>query len=350
MRGSTSRIDTTEAGGHLSTSQFADALGVGVPSGSRVTLDTEALGRVASHISARRDFFEFTRARWDDPMFWNVESTPVERSQFFAVGNSINFRFWTLGEDRIVPAVGTILGQQFRGAMYMWRSLRVAVDRGVPLLDPAYLKTISDADFDAIFMDDSGSNPLRVALDERLHNLRDLGHKLGELWDGQFYNLVDATGGSLVQFARFSAGFRAFDDPIFKLTMVNAILHSGSGVAEFDADPLPGIDYQLLKHLMRQGILVPNSDIRTKIASKQLLTSEEAFELRGMALHAFIELSSLTGLSGEVIDNKYWWNRQNCADDEPVCVDPSTADRCPFYGSCARLLELAVPLELTRYY
>src|SRR5262249_20057558 len=151
---------------------------------------------------------------------------------------------WQLEDGEVVPAVGTIEGQPFRGAMYMWRCLRRTLDRdAMPLLDAGFLAKLSDDEFDAIFSDDAGANPLDVARDDRIRNLRDLGKRLQDSWGGLFYNVAQASQRSIVAFAQFSAEFRAFDDPIFKLTMVNAIVHSGSGVYEFRDEPLPAIDY-----------------------------------------------------------------------------------------------------------
>ena len=86
-----------------------------------------------------------------------------------------------------------------------------------------------------------------------------------------------------------------------------------------------------------------------KLKAGLLLEPFEAYELRRVALAAFIELSEWTGIGGEVLDNKYWLNRKNCT-DVPVCVDPETAHRCPFLDACERATVFALPLELTRYY
>ena len=32
-----------------------------------------------------------TVAKWDDPLFWNIEASPAERCQFLAIGNAIKF-------------------------------------------------------------------------------------------------------------------------------------------------------------------------------------------------------------------------------------------------------------------
>jgi hypothetical protein len=131
--------------------------------------------------------------------------------------------------------------------------------------------------------------------------------------------------------------------------MVNAIMHSGNGIAEFREEPLPAIDYHLLRQALRQGILRPSLDIRAKLIASEPLDAGEAYELRRMTLDAFIELSARTGISGQVLDNRFWANRVNCT-DRPVCLDPATADRCPFLEACERHTEIALPLEMTRYY
>lgn len=333
------------------TRELANALGVARPSFGPVQVDYERVATIAEHIRQRPDFEAHEPARWDNEHFWLVDGPFKARSQFFAIGNAINFRFWSLTEAGVSPAVGTLDGERLRGSMYMWRALRRTLERGeVQLLDANFLATLSHDDFDRIFADDSGTNPLSVAVDERIANLRDLGLRLAASWDGQFLNVARASEGSLVAFSRSSKAFRAFDDPVQKLTMVNAIVHSGSGVFEFLDQPLPAIDYHLLKHALRQGLVRVTGELDQKLRAGELLTSGEGQGLRMVALAAFVQLAERAAISGEIIDNKYWLNRSNCADQMPVCVDRATADRCPFLDACQRLTTYGLPLELTRYY
>ena len=342
-------IQTATSG--LNTSDVARALGIDRSASPLVKVDRHQLNRMAQHLASRPDFMEFVPAAWDDPLLWNSTYSVADRSQFFAIGNAINFRFWRIVDGRVTPATGTIEGTSYRGAMYMWRSLRRSLDRAdLPILDPDFLARLADDEFDAIFTDDNDLNPLAVARQERIANLRDLGRRLTIDWDGSFYRLVEASEGSLVEFARLARSLRAFDDPLYKLTMVNAIMHSGSGVYAFDDEALPAIDYHLLRHALRQGVLQPHPRIAEKLVRSVMLDSHEAQELRRMALSAFVELSELTGIAGEVIDNKYWLNRVNCTDHDPVCMNPMQAERCPFFSACARATAFALPLELTRYY
>ena len=338
----------TEAKG-LTTAALAVALELNEGPSLAGHVDWGQVSRISAQISLRAAGFQ--RATWDDGHFWNVEDDAAERSQFFAIGNSINFRFWSLEGGRMRPAGGKLDGSEYQGAMYMWRALRRALDQtGGELLDADFLAQLADADFDRIFADDGGRNPLAPGREERIANLRDLGEHLRARWNGSFFNLVESTQGSLVELARLSRGIRAFDDPFWKLTMLTAILHSGSGIYRFEDEPLPAIDYHLLKQVLRQGMVRPRPDLGQEIAANRLLRPDDALELRRLALIAFVGVSERTGLSGEILDNRYWHNRVNCTDPNPVCLEPATADRCPFHGACSQLTQLERPLELTRYY
>jgi Potential Queuosine, Q, salvage protein family len=346
---STMEVRTTNSG--LSTSDVARALGIDRSASAAAAVDRDQLNRMAQHLASRPDFLEFVPARWDDPLFWNPTDPTTQRSQLFAVGNTINFRFWRLDSGRMVPAMGTIDGVTYRGAMYMWRSLRRTLDRAdLPILDASFLARLSADEFDAIFADDGDVNPLAIARDERIANLRDLGQTLMSSWQGSFYRLVEASRGSLVEFARLSRGIRAFDDQLYKLTMVNAIMHSGSGVYGFVDRPMPAIDYHLVRHALRQELIKPSPRIAAKLKGGLLLEEHEAYELRRVTLSALLDVADLVGIDGEVLDNKYWLNRSNCTDTDPVCLNPELASRCPFLGACAQETSFGLPLELTRYY
>lgn len=335
----------------IASSPLVRQLGIDLTPSSVAHVDGEALSRLSHHVLQSPGLAYRRPFTWDDPAYWIVDAAPRERSQYFAVGTALNFRFWRVSSGRVVPAGGTLEGQQFSGAMYMWRCLRLATERGrLPVLDADFLAGITIADFNAIFADDSGRNPLAIAGHERLANLRDLGSSLTATWSGYFWNVVQASAGALTSFCRRSQQFRAFDDPLFKLTMLNVILHTGSGLTSFDADPLPAIDYHLVKQLLRQGVLIPNRTVRNKLFERRRLTSLEAAELRRVALMAFLELSYLTGVPGQILDNLWWGNRRVCLDDSPACTNPATASNCPFLDGCRQLTGFGMPLERTRYY
>jgi hypothetical protein len=193
-------------------------------------------------------------------------------------------------------------------------------------------------------------NVLEVAMEDRLANWRDLGARLHSAWDGQFLNVVRACDGSLVKFVQSLGQFRAFDDPLHKLSMLVAIMHTGAGLAHFDTRPLPAVDYHIVKQLLRLRVVIPDQALEFRLASRKVLSTDEGTQLRSAALRALVELSELSGVSGDRIDNLLWLNRANCCDDDPVCNHAAIAERCPFLACCKRHVRLARPLENTRYY
>jgi hypothetical protein len=336
---------------HLKTSEVAQALRVDLSPSRLVAIDDYRLDLLTQSVRRQANLAAPPQSHWDNARFWNTSGTLSERSQYFTIGNAINFRFWEKVNGRLRHCGGVLRGDSFVGSMYMWRCLRLCLEENkAPLLDAAFLAALSDDEFDLIFFDDHGVNPLHIAREERILNLRNLGLTLQDNWDGEFYNLVLTARGSLLHFSRLSGAFRAFDDPLLKLTMVNAILHSQSGVSSFDATPLPGIDYNIVRQLLRQGVLLPCDPLADKLKGTTFLTSREALELRRTALSALVKLSDDTGLPSDIVDNSLWNNRVHCNNDSPVCQAPTTARQCPFLDSCARIVEFRVPLEETRYY
>ena len=329
---------------------LARELGINLGQSALVGVDWPALDRLATALRDDPAFTKVARFGWDDEAYWLVDAAPAARAQYLAVGNSINFRFWSLPGGLLQTAGGTLNGDPLQGSMYMWRSLRRCVaDGNMPILSARFLDQITADELDLLFKDDSGVNPI-PAIQERVANLRNLGGRLMDTWEGEFINLIVASKSKLELFARYSAQFRAYDDPICKLTMVNAIMQRGSGLVEFDEDPLPGIDYELVRQLLRMGILRPSHRLGSKLRYKSLLDAGESAELQRIALAALLQISNRSGVSCDVLDNKLWMNRTKCTNERPVCRQAGRAHECPFVDTCAQITELGMPLELTRYY
>jgi len=314
------------------------------------TVDTnliKALGGVV-----KRNLAETAPLDWKDTTYWpELDWNPSDVSQYFAVGNSVNFRYWELdAESKLLYCEGKKGGIQTRGARYMWRSLKVCTERNLfPILDASKLSRITLKEVRKIFADDDGQDRM-PDLEGRVTNLRNLGEKLIEEWDGRFWNLVEDSHGSLDRFADFSAELRAFDDPLCKLTMVNAIMHTGRGLVRFEGEILPGIDYQLVKQTVRQGVVVPPPKVRDKLRRYALLTRSEAAALRSTALYALLEIARIANVRGDVLDNLYWSNGRRCDDSAPVCTVRGRERECPFLDECMKLVDFRIPLETTRYY
>jgi Potential Queuosine, Q, salvage protein family len=308
------------------------------------SLDWERLFTTAELIQSHSELLSKSPETWSDPHFFNVEASRQERCQFFAIGNAINFRFWMMNDGRVNPSVGSIGGAHFRGALYMWRRLRVALQTNEFSLDAQFLAQIDEEVFNLAFMDENGSNPLAPGIDDRIHNLRQFGTTLLTDWGGQFMNMLDGCEGSLSHFVKRSSAFRAYDDPIHKLTMLNAIMLTGAGLVHFDEEPSVAVDYHIVKQALRQGIVVLSRELESKVAGGDLLTPTESIAIRASVAQAMNLLTQTAGLSGAVLDNLYWSNRSICTEETPVC------GLCPFAASCAQRTWMGQPREMTRYY
>lgn len=340
------RVLTAEGVAHLSLTATVRACDLALVDHPRVRVQPEALAGL------RRAMTETVRVEgsapydWADQRFWPLHEDESVRSQLLTVGNALNFRFWRTAADGSMEALGGWLeGEYFTGSMYLWRRLLLAhAESSTPVADANFLAGIDATAFDDVFTDDHGDNPLIEAVDERIANLRDLGQRLIGSWQGQFHNVLDAASGSLPAFMRLSREFRAFDDRIGKLTLVNALMHRGSGLVVFNEPLLPAIDYQILKQLLRQHVLVPDVVLDSKLRRGEYLAEEEALQLRSAALGALIQIGDESGLPGDVMDNQLWRNRVTCADSIPKC------ESCKFNEFCSRDVGIQRPLQLTRHY
>ena len=323
-----------------------DKLNVRLNFGKHVNIDYQILDAVCNLLFEKIDPEICKPFDWRNDKYWPSDAEdPSKVSQFFAIGNAINFRYWFINEKgEYTYCQGKKGGSLEKGAKYMWRSLKVCYDNDIfPILKAEKIAKITLNEMKRIFQTDEGSDVM-PALQERLLNWRDLGHKLFEYWNGKFYNLVQKTEGSLFNFIQFSRQFRAFDDPLCKMTMVNAIMHQGREIIKFDMPIFPAIDYQLMKQQIRIGILILKEEISKKIKCRKLLESSEARELRNASLTAFLRMMEKTSLPGDLIDNIWWENRKICQTEKPLC------ERCLFYNVCLKRTDYGIPLEDTRYY
>lgn len=323
-------------------------LGIDIDFSSKIKIDSSKLDSLSfslSELKQTQKGFD-----WVNDDFWLPKPASDESvSQFFTLGNSINFKYWSKNNSDLNYCTGEKGGISTRGAMYMWRCLKTCHDSETfDILDSKKLSKITFNEFTKIFQDDSGNNVLPL-LKERHQNWVDLATKLNESWDGKTINLIKHCNNSLIEFTKLLKKFRAFDDPICKMIMVNAIMHQGRGLVTFDQHIIPGIDYQILKQLLRQGVIVTDANIKTKLENYELLDSSEALDIRKAGLYVLFEVMKQTGISGDYVDNMIWGNRTKCEEENPVCMI-SKENECPFHKFCDKKTGLLIPLENTRYY
>jgi hypothetical protein len=312
----------------------------------RVTLDGDRVRALATTLRRGASESEYQPLLWDDDRFWLTIASPEERSQFMAVGNALNFRFWELADgDGVSAAGGRLDGEYLVGSMYMWRRLRLVLERDeFPLLDAQKLARLEPDQLRALLADDEGGDPLAPGFDDRLANLRDLGAVLSRDWGGQFNNLLAVADDDLETFFALSATVRAYDDPLRKLSTVNAIMLSGSGLTQFRQTIPPAIDYHVAKQLLRIGAVRVALPVEADLSTSNLLDPDVAMAIRATSLIALEQVCALADLPGDIVDNVLWSNRRVCAEPTPIC------SACPLLTACGQRVAIQRPLELTRYY
>ncbi len=271
-----------------------------------------------------------------------------KNSQYFTVGNSINFKYWKLRNSKLIHAEGTKGDVFCKDAYYMWRCLKVCIEEdNYPILNADYLMNISMDDLKCIFKSDEGKDILPL-MEERLINWRDLGKILVKKYKGQFYNLLLLANDSINRFINLSRDFRAFDDSLCKLTMVNAIFLEGRDIVNFKGKIFPAIDYHLMTQSLRIGLIKVKNILKNKIENKILISNEESLALRTATLKCLIELADRVGITGDIIDNVFFLNgRDNCT---YYLNCQYKYGLCIFERICKKNIKYNMPLEITRYY
>ena len=68
-------------------------------------IDHNAVRRVAREVRAiaHQRAQPLEEESWSDPRFWNVTDSRRDRCQYLALGNAINFRFWSLCDQTVIP-------------------------------------------------------------------------------------------------------------------------------------------------------------------------------------------------------------------------------------------------------
>ena len=313
-----------------------------------VTIRSDILNIFIDFLKSTFDFSKIHPYDWSDNNFWLEKSLgPQKVSQYFSIGNSINFKFWDFKDDRISYVEGIKGGLECKGSSYMWRCLKVCIENNTyPILNAYKLSRISLDNFKKIFETDSREN-IMTCIDQRWLNLKNLGLMLENEFKGLFYNLIIQSDNSIIKFMKLSKKFRAFDDPIYKLTMVNAILHQGRGLTTFK-NIYPGIDYHLITQVLRIGLLKLDKKLEKKLIKRQLLSHTESLILRSQTLRCLNQISKELNTSGDIIDNIFFKNGKKYCTHNLICQ--KSRNSCIFEGCCEKNINFFIPLEITRYY
>ncbi len=277
----------------------------------RVRIQQPALQQLADTLAGQ----QITPPAWDAR--YHLNAAGADLIQYLTIVDTANFCFW--GEPRWTI---DYRGETLNGYWALAAALTRAVDEGVPLLDAAYLASLSGDQLERIL---AGSAPIPL-IDLRLANLRELGTVLRDQYGGQATNLVSAADGSAVALVqRLVRDLPSYNDMATyagqtvrfykRAQLLASDLAAAGAVPPWpDAGQLTAFaDYQLPRVLRANGVLVYTPDLADMVDRQVELPagSTPEVEIRAATVQAVDQLSAALAARGTRItpaglDNVLW--------------------------------------------
>ena len=272
-----------------------------------VSIDYEKLEALAEALGNSGNLEDFQLPTWRSPAI--IEEDSERTIEYFLVANTLNFKFWydDTFERFKLDHKGTWVG-----AFGMLMCLTRALEWGIPITEPTYLKNLSLEECKQIFSGDR----VMTMIEERTEILNEAGRVLAEKYgsfkaladEAKGYCFGDAIGGrgkgtGIVE--RLVNDFPSFNDvAIYEPTgdlikfykraqLVVAMLYARlKGTDLFPIHDIDSLtifaDYQVPKGLWVMGVLEYAQPLLEKIRNRQLLGAGgiEEIEIRAHAIRA----------------------------------------------------------------
>lgn len=233
---------------------------------------------------------EFCLPGWDAS--YHYQGKPEDTVAYLLVLDTINFCFWP-EPGREVWEI-EYRGKSFSGYYGLALALKRTLESGTPLINADYLATVSRRELKRVL---TGRGELQL-LDERVHNLNELGEVLLADYHGAAHHMVEAAGGSALALVRLlAATLSSYRDvaqyhedliyfykraQLFAADLSGALRGAGWG-AFFDSERLTAFaDYKLPQVLRHLHVLQYAPELEQKVDQRVLLTpgSPEEVEIR----------------------------------------------------------------------
>lgn len=260
------------------------------------------LARKYAELSPEERSKQLSMPKWAEPVFPSrADNATID---FMLLGNTINFAFNNFKTGKKYSY--TYMNIPWAGAFGMWAALKDAIERGVPILDGAYLANITENEVAAIFNKDS-EIPM---IAERTNILREVGKVLNEKYGGHFYNVIAASNGRMFDngsglVERLIIDFPSFRDSsmydgkevVFskRAQLAAAMVYEkflGFGHELFPPEDQRQLtvfaDYELPKALNILGVIEYSESLKEKIQNGVLLNAggRAEVELRAATIYA----------------------------------------------------------------
>lgn len=272
--------------------------GAVVASSHHVRIDDDAVLALA-----RQLMDEHAKPEWDTDLHYRASGADADErtAMWILVLDTLNFCFWGQGGDPGQRWRVRWRGELVDGYVALVAALTVAVDRGYPLHDPAWLAEASETDIADILRPEEGHTEIPL-FRERVGNLRQLGRALLPYGAQPATAFIRAANGSAIALVRkvvreipsfndvaiwpyCETGLPGNEVRFYKRAQILVGDLSGglagSPLGEFrDLDQLTAFaDYKVPQILRTLGVLVYDEALTATIATRQRIPAGSRMEM-----------------------------------------------------------------------
>ncbi len=314
-----------------------------------IAVDHRQVAAFADFFRAASDVKAFDFCHTPPPaIFPPAHGAGVLEYVFFNAGHQ--FGFWRLENDRYAgPMLAVVDGHQRKGSDYVSYCLTRAWRENADVFMPA---SVSAVDWNKVFRDDEGRNPLpmweeHVAIISRYANwFAERATTPAELVARA--NAAERPLATLLAEAGTIPGY--VEDPLRKKLFLLAIMLENRPEKFLRVtDPEsyePIIDYHLQRSALRAGLVrVEDASVRAALVERRVVPAEVEGRIRQAVFDALCEVVRLSGRSVAAVDYFFFMNRRRCPEmSQPEC------ERCPVQSICAQEVDLFQPVFRTTFY
>ncbi len=267
---------------------------------------------------------------------------------FFNAGHQ--FGFWLLEHDRYAgPMLAVADVHSRKGSDYVSYCLTRAWRKNHRAFAPAM---ILEMDWNDVFSDDSGRNPLPLWEEHRSIIARyaqwfaDRGTTPIEI-----VTRANAAERPLAHFLAEAGSIPGYAEDSLrkKLFLLAIMLENRPEKFLRVTDPEsyePIIDYHLQRSALRAGLVrIEDADVRAALIARRVVPAEVEGRIRQAVFEAIREVVHLSGRSVAAVDYFFFMNRRRCPE-----MTPPDCEHCPVQDICAREVDLFQPVFRTTAY
>ncbi len=270
---------------------------------------------------------------------------------FFATAHQYGFWRERAGRyDR--PMIARIEGRDLKGSDYLFRCVTRALERDPDYFSPDRMAARTEAEWDRLFLDDSGLNPLPDWPSNRaIIRACAAWFSREQTPPAERVARANASPAPLAAFLADVGRMPGYaEDPLRKKLLLLAVILENRPerflkVTDRGAYE-PIIDYHLQRSALRTGVVVvEDATLRARLCGREVVSAGEEQAVREATFEAVKRLVAQSGKSVAAVDWFFFTNRRRCPEmSEPDCA------ACPVRAICRRETSLFQPVFRTTAY